>query len=400
MQTIAPTSGETDMAERLFDEMENARRLCRWQCSSDDESSEMSEHNHDDDPAILSAAEPACIHVCSSACPFMQIMPGGEMSCSLTGATNRITTSNEPNYGCSFRSEETAVGVPLGGWRHRRDAFRASQLAYIASKGVGECEPIPFEQKKEKRRRTVECVTISDERHAEPRDFNLPKYKESLSSRQQETLKADATRVFTEITRMSHRHTTESRSACADSADGVNSCTQRVKTALKTYLRDVGSKNQVPSLNTMHDICLLVRRTSGCDPFVSGSNKQGRHRVLENVLFLEAFGRLAVCMWSCLLRTPHFMQSKKKKKTRFGRLCVAWRTRSSEELFYPVGLSSCRSRKSWPPLWKDPNHPRSMNRRRRCTPSATRDLRVSTGAFPAFLTLRICFHASTELHSI
>ena len=116
---------------------------------------------------------------------------------------------------------------------------------------------------------------------------------------------------------MSHRHTTESRSACADSADGVNSCTQRVKTALKTYLRDVGSKNQVPSLNTMHDICLLVRRTSGCDPFVSGSNKQGRHRVLENVLFREAFGRLAVCMWSCLLRTPHFMQSQKKKKNSF-----------------------------------------------------------------------------------
>ena len=309
------------MADRLFEEMENARRLCRWQCISEDESSDASEHNRDDDQRILNTEGPESIHVCSSDCPFMQVMPGGEMSCSLTGATNRVTISNESDYGISFRSEENAVGVPLGGWRHKRDAFKASQLAYIASRAFKECEQSVPEEIQQKRRRVVECVTVVKERQVKPGIASLSTHTNCLSIHQQEALKVDATRVFKEITKSPQKATTEKTPTCAGGVDdakgtdGVVSCTQKVKSALKAYLRDVGSKNKLPSLNTMHDICLLVRTTSESDPCVTNSSKKGRCRVLENVLFQEAFGRLAVCMWSCLLQTPHFKQSRKKKNS-------------------------------------------------------------------------------------
>lgn len=319
MEVATPCSDDHTVSEwSLFEEMESARLLSRWQCSGSDEerSPESSECSWDGVDVGHGGLGIFSTHVCDCDCPFLEIMPGGEMSCSLTGATNRITTSGQATYNAPRGKEDGTSGVPVGGWRKKRDAFRASQLAYIASEGCAECDPNTVEEQKEKRRKTVECVQVSRADAPVLEDHGTEQLDVSLSSRQEETLKFEATKIFTQMTKGA-----QDQPACSTKwKSGAptrtsESCSDKVKQALKKYLREVASKNQVPSLNTMHDICLSTQEFRMDTPDATASRDIFRCHPLENVLFREAFSRLVVCMWTCVTQTPHYKTSNKKKNS-------------------------------------------------------------------------------------
>lgn len=293
------------------------------------------EHPNDehDDQTVVSCLENGDFHVCRrNTCKFAYFDPDTKMSvCRITGLTwgHQLVEENSATWtgrSSSSNNPDILAGVPVGGWKSRRDVFSESKRAYdVASFIVSESVPCA-ETREEMNTRQKRATSRRDSRGARcvddlDQNYTIKKprvVREKLDGvHVADRLKADAGNVLNKLTQpLAETHAAK---AAAIKHIDPRFTDLRLVThiALKKWALRVAQGTDRLDTSRIHDVLVAAnefvrQKREEVDSMKNMSTVTGkRRRVAFDGVLKSSFANLIVALWRACATTPYLSYSRR-----------------------------------------------------------------------------------------
>jgi hypothetical protein len=288
---------------------------------------------HNEDPPVVSCLPSGDFHVCwRNRCKFKSYDPETKTSvCMLTGLTwgRDIVAEINPAWTGRYNSSSNVdgiSGVPVGGWKHKRDVFSESRRAYDAASFMV-AEPVycsetidqtNLRKHSETARRVARgarCVSESNQNYncKKPRVIRANLDGVDVASR----LRSDASNVLGKLT----RPVNETQASKADATKHVDPKLTDLefvtRVALRKWVRRVSEGTDRCDASRMHDVLVAAnefvraKREEIVDLNRLSTITGKRRRVVFDGALKSQLSNLIVALWRACASTPYLSLSRR-----------------------------------------------------------------------------------------
>lgn len=288
---------------------------------------------NNEEPPVVSYLSCGDFHVCwQNHCKFASYDPDTRTSvCMLTGLTwgRDIVTECTPSWtgrSASYGNVEYKSGVPVGGWKPKRDVFSESRRAYDAAAFMV-AEPVycseTTDQTNQRKHsevtrrasRGARCVGESHQNYNSKKPRVVRAKLDGVDAANR--LRADASNVLGRLT----RPLTETHTAKAEATKHVDPRLTDLgfvtAIALQKWARRVAEGTDRCDASRMHDVLVAanefvrVKRNELVDMSTVSTITGKRRRVVYDGVLKSQFANLIVALWRACASTPYLSASRR-----------------------------------------------------------------------------------------